>query len=129
MAAMLSRHRLAQRARAMLAVLAMALGMAWLTPVLAAHAPAGQPMDELCSVLMGLDPAAAPPASTGEQAAALHHHDACGLCAAAIGAPPGAVPVVAAPAADYAVPQGQQPTSPWLVITRPQARAPPSSVI
>ncbi|MFM2068594.1 MAG: hypothetical protein RLZZ584_3503 [Pseudomonadota bacterium] len=113
----------------MLAVLAMALGLAWLTPVLAASAPAGQPMDELCSVLMGLDPAAARPASTGEQAAALHHHDACGLCAVAIGAPPGATPVLAAPAADYALPQGRQHASPWLVVTRQQARAPPLRAI
>jgi hypothetical protein len=127
---MLSRHRLAQRARVMLAVLAMALGLSWLTPVLAAGAPAGQPMDELCSVLMGVDPAAVATASSGEQAAAVHHHDACGLCAVAIGAPaPAVVPVVAAPAVNHVLPQGRQVTSQRFVVTRQQARAPPLPAI
>jgi hypothetical protein len=125
---MLRRPTLADRARLLLAVLAMSLGLAWLTPVLAAPA-AGATMDEVCSAIMGIDPAAAAASSEGDKATSAHHHNACPVCGAAVSAPPTVVAPLVGTGTDFAAPQCRPELSPQLITARPQARAPPAFAI
>lgn len=117
---------LAQRARLLLAALAMSLGLSWLAPVLAAPAP-GATMDDVCSAIMGVDPAAGQ--SDGDKATTAHHHNACPVCAAAVGAPPSFAAALPEGDTVFALPQGRLDLSLRLVGTCRQARAPPDSAI
>jgi hypothetical protein len=119
---MLRRPTLADRARLLLAVLAMSLGLSWLTPVLAAPA-AGATMDEVCSAIMGIDLSAV--STEGDKATSAHHHSACPVCGAAVGAPPLAAASLVETGVHFAAPQGRPELCPQLVTTRQQARGPP----
>jgi hypothetical protein len=100
----------------------MSLGLSWLAPVLAAPAPSAT-MDDVCSAIMGVDPAA--DRSDGDKATTAHHHNVCPVCAAAVGAPPSVAAALPAGDTVFAVPQGRFDLSLRLTGTRQQARAPP----
>jgi hypothetical protein len=104
----------------------MSLGLSWLAPVLAAPAP-GATMDDVCSAIMGVDPAA--DRSDGDKATTAHHHNACPVCAAAVGAPPSYAAALPESDTVFAMPRGRLDLSPRLATTHQQARAPPHSVI
>jgi hypothetical protein len=108
--------------RLILAWLIVWLGCAGMLPALAAPS-AGAQMDEICSVIMGVDASASQPDAGGTL---VHQHQTCSFCAAAMAAPPpSVVPVTPMSMADTAVvfpaalPRSEPVAASW------QARAPP----
>ncbi|MFM2065225.1 MAG: hypothetical protein RLZZ584_134 [Pseudomonadota bacterium] len=122
---MLQRTRSHAFTRLLLAWLIVCVGALGMLPALATPSTGGAPMDELCSVAMGLASADAGAADAGTAYKAGHEH--CAVCVVAnVAAPPAVLPAVVPALADFHGPvlapalHGAQPAALW------QARGPPA---